>query len=253
MNIDFATLYRQTQIQRENTPNNIVQFKLAPPVPLRFPLDNSGRELHNIASTNILAHASNENSNKFANTTYEDLMYKSMKNLDLYKNNASEQNAVVNKLVKERLNAIGKTPFQNMALEEVNEFSKDSASVKIDLLLSKVNDAISTAVFDVTNISNIYEVINLIELNSYRFSTSLLSKYLDYLRDISDIIFQGNLDAVFDELGNSGSMTDLFGKLADKAIATLEMMQKFASENIPIEERKNILDQYISNNKLQKN
>lgn len=62
MNVDFNTLYKQTLIQRENTPNNIVQYKLAPPVPLRFPLDNSGRELHNIASTNILAHAANENS-----------------------------------------------------------------------------------------------------------------------------------------------------------------------------------------------
>jgi hypothetical protein len=136
--------------------------------------------------------------------------------------------------------------------EKISSGSDSKISDELDQLLNSFVDKIQSGVFDITMSNDIYRIFKIFETSSYLFTTELLEKYSEYVKDIISVFEEDSTRELIKRDFKGSNILQLLLVLTEKIEEMIETMIKANQEGKNNVEKQIILRNYVKSKNLKK-
>lgn len=136
--------------------------------------------------------------------------------------------------------------------EKISSGSDNAISNELEQLLNSFVDKIQSGVFDITMSNDVYKIFKIFETSSFLFTTELLEKYSEYVKDIISVFEEDSTRELIKRDFKGSNILQLLLILTEKIEEMISIMIEANQQGKNNIEKQIILKNYIKSKNLKK-
>jgi hypothetical protein len=163
-----------------------------------------------------------------------------------------KHNLNLHSLLSDRANQLKGYNKPQVYEEKISSASDNKVSDELDQLLNSFVVKIQSGVFDITMSNDIYKIFKIFETSSYLFTTELLEKYDEYIKDVISVFKDKSTIELIKRDFKGTNIRQLLLVLTERIEEMIKIMIEANNKGTNITEKQIILRNFIKNKLLTK-